>query len=744
MRAKTVDSRPEGLDTIMRQNTSLPNLRVYAPSSMAVTYATEYLEILPVERYESCDSTIVGHYAAPIAGDYVLFFDNSYSVSTSKELFLTVTVGPTIPISQEAFSGWLLKKKQRRLQGWGRRWFQLDRNGILSYYEDRFSPCRGSMDLHHCTVTKTPQRLMMTIDSGNDTYHLRALDAENYGKWSEHFNMIRLQSAIDGLNLSGNLPDTSAHPGPSIATFSERLSDNLQKSERLLCDLRALATKEDDGAMKFLAPLEETFHSLHDLYESLSEYAIFLQRTGRRMSQISNGNTFIVSAGAQSEYRAGSIDEFFDAEEIIITDISEEDEMDFFGSRESVSADTDIGLLSSTEIREFRQRMPHIAPPCNISVSSILRKNIGKDWSSIPMPVALNEPLSALQRLCEELEYSELLDAAAKCPSSLDRMVLVAAFAVSGYANTIHRVERKPFTPILGETFEYERMDKGYRFIAEKVSHRPLIMAMHAQSEKWSFWQDQRIKDKFWGKSMEYTPLGSVHVYFPDTGDHFVWKKVVTCVRNIFMGNKWVEHYGEMTMRNLRTGDLAKISFKPNSSGFFSTNTTLTNEVLATVTPSKNGPESQRDPISLRGRWDSVICRENGDDDDLLIWQAALMPNDHTEYFGFAEFAIGLNDLPDWLQPHLPLTDSRLRPDQRLLENSRLEEAETLKQEVEQRQREARILLEQQGKKWEPVWFKFEPPTKEDPEGAWRIKDPSEYWECRRQGRWPVDIKPLW
>ena len=39
------------------------------------------------------------------------------------------------------------------------------------------------------------------------------------------------------------------------------------------------------------------------------------------------------------------------------------------------------------------------------------------------MPVTLNEPLSALQRLCEELEYSELLDEAASCDNLYDRMV---------------------------------------------------------------------------------------------------------------------------------------------------------------------------------------------------------------------------------------------------------------------------------------------------------------------------------
>lgn len=39
------------------------------------------------------------------------------------------------------------------------------------------------------------------------------------------------------------------------------------------------------------------------------------------------------------------------------------------------------------------------------------------------MPAALNEPVNLLQRLCEELEYSELLDKAAETEDPFERMV---------------------------------------------------------------------------------------------------------------------------------------------------------------------------------------------------------------------------------------------------------------------------------------------------------------------------------
>lgn len=81
----------------------------------------------------------------------------------------------------------------------------------------------------------------------------------------------------------------------------------------------------------------------------------------------------------------------------------------------------------------------------------------------------MNEPLSALQRLCEELEYSSLLDEASTLSDPFDRMVRVACFAVSSYATSIHRAGKKPFNPILGETYECTRKDRNFKFIAEQV-----------------------------------------------------------------------------------------------------------------------------------------------------------------------------------------------------------------------------------------------------------------------------------
>ena len=71
-----------------------------------------------------------------------------------------------------------------------------------------------------------------------------------------------------------------------------------------------------------------------------------------------------------------------------------------------------------------------------------------------------------LQRITEELEYSSVLDMAAKTNNSWEQLAYVAAFTISSYSTTTTRVN-KPFNPLLGETFECDRTDDlGWKSIA--------------------------------------------------------------------------------------------------------------------------------------------------------------------------------------------------------------------------------------------------------------------------------------
>jgi hypothetical protein len=104
------------------------------------------------------------------------------------------------------------------------------------------------------------------------------------------------------------------------------------------------------------------------------------------------------------------------------------------------------------------------------------------------------------------------------------RILYVGAFAVSGYSSTEGRT-CKPFNPLLGETYEADYPDMGVHFFSEKVSHHPMIVACHCEGQGWKFWGDSNLKSKFWGRSIQVDPVGTLTLQFDD-GEVFQWTKV--------------------------------------------------------------------------------------------------------------------------------------------------------------------------------------------------------------------------
>jgi hypothetical protein len=144
------------------------------------------------------------------------------------------------------------------------------------------------------------------------------------------------------------------------------------------------------------------------------------------------------------------------------------------------------GAKGYETIKPYRNRLPldPSVPMPSLAVWSFLKSAIGKDLSKITLPVLFNEPLSMLQRMCEDIEFIELLSLASRIGSqgralgkhlptqpavtaatilgldydrlenaknedaSLLRVLFVAAYAMSNYSSTVGRTN-KPFNPLL-------------------------------------------------------------------------------------------------------------------------------------------------------------------------------------------------------------------------------------------------------------------------------------------------------
>lgn len=335
-----------------------------------------------------------------------------------------------------------------------------------------------------------------------------------------------------------------------------------------------------------------------------------------------------------------------------------------------------------------------------------------------------------LQRFGEQLEYSELLDQASELSDSGMRMAYAMAFAFSVYSATNNRL-KKPFNPLLGETFELINEKKGFRMISEQVSHHPPISAGYCESPNYKYWSNTNVKTVFWGKSIEFKPLGVSHLVINRWNDHFIHTKATSSAENLLIGNTYVDNYGEMTFTNLTTNETGVLNLKKrgwnNKNAFEASG--LIKDAAGNVL------------FKIKARWDKffAVSKPENENEETVIWEKNPEIPEANMQYNFTKFDLQLNYLNEELLKKIAPTDSRLRPDQRSLEFGDKEFALEEKKRLEEKQRTTRKEREEKGVEWAPKWFKEE--TDEVTETKTFVYKGG-YWEQRERGVFedPLDL----
>ncbi|XP_040573598.1 oxysterol-binding protein-related protein 2 [Lepeophtheirus salmonis] len=377
-----------------------------------------------------------------------------------------------------------------------------------------------------------------------------------------------------------------------------------------------------------------------------------------------------------------------------------------------------------------RKKLPVPQPEKNnANFWYFLKQCIGRELTKITMPVAWNEPLSFLERISEYVNYAFLLKVAHSTEESdiINRLQLVTTFAVSSLASNNERLG-KPFNPLLGET--YELRNSEVRILCEQVGHHPPVSAFYAEHPDGHFVFQGSInpKVKFWGKSVEFSPKGTLSVHFPAFNETFTWSNVNCIVHNVIVGSLWMEHTGTMEIVNQKTKHRCVLTFKPGSWHSEPNNLHVVEGFL--LDPNKNKLRF------IYGKWTEFLCtvsipsfedffKVKAEKIDIgatklpkhcplnmceisgssLLWQADPRPEDSDIFYNFTEFAIRLNEIranESYLH-----TDCRHRPDIRALENGLLDLAASEKERLENKQREYRKPYKGKNESdwWTPKWF---------------------------------------
>uniref|UniRef100_A0A0D9ZC71 PH domain-containing protein n=1 Tax=Oryza glumipatula TaxID=40148 RepID=A0A0D9ZC71_9ORYZ len=649
-------------------------------------------------------------------------------------------------------------------RGWRPRWFALH-DGVLSYYKihgpDRIvlsretergakvigedslrrlsRPSTSSSSSAHSNGHHLPRKPIgeihlkvssvresrsddrrFSIFSGTKRLHLRAETREDRAAWVEALQATKEMFPRMSTSEMVGPGDTAA----AVAVSTERLRQRLQQegvSEAAIADSERIVRTEFEVLHKQLMLLKQKQTLLLDtLQGSASESDDYNEPQDPAEDETDDDENIYFDTRdflSSSSFKSSGSD--FQRSEAGSDD---EDDYPMDGIDTSMKS---VGI-SYPYVRRRKKLPDPVEKEKGVSLWSMIKDNIGKDLTKVCLPVYFNEPLSSLQKCFEDLEYSYLIDRAyewGKRGNSLMRILSVAAFAVSGYASTDGR-SCKPFNPLLGETYEADYPDKGLRFFSEKVSHHPMVVACHCEGTGWRFWADSNLKSKFWGRSIQLDPVGVLTLEFDD-GEVFQWSKVTTSIYNLILGKLYCDHYGTMRIQGNNEYS-CKLKFKEQS--IIDRNPHQVQGVVQ--------DRSGRTVATLFGKWDESMHYVMGDcfgkgkgsenfSEAHLLWKRSKPPKFPTRY-NFTRFAITLNELTAGLKEKLPPTDSRLRPDQRCLENGEYERANAEKLRLEQRQRQARKMQESG---WKPRWF-----AKDKATDTYRYL--GGYWESREKGSW--------
>ncbi|NXF42337.1 OSBP1 protein, partial [Nyctibius bracteatus] len=428
--------------------------------------------------------------------------------------------------------------------------------------------CRGTINLATANITVEDSCNFIISNGGAQTYHLKASSEVERQRWVTALELAKAK-AVKMLEESDDSGDESVSQTDktelqsTLRTLSSKVED--------LSTCNDLIAKHGTALQRSLSELE-TLRLPADSTEKIkqvNERATLFRITSNAM--INACRDFLLLAQTHSKKWQKSLQHERD--------------------RRIRLEETLEQLAKQHNHLERAFRGATVLPPAGTPGPDGSAK--GTKW------VNFNEPLSMLQRLTEDLEYHELLDRAAKCESSLEQLCYVAAFTVSSYSTTVFRTS-KPFNPLLGETFELDRLEEnGYRSLCEQVSHHPPAAAHHADSKHgWTLRQEIKITSKFRGKYLSIMPLGTIHCVFHSSGNHYTWKKVTTTVHNIIVGKLWIDQSGEIEIINHKTGDKCNLKFVPYS--YFS------RDVARKVTGEVTDPTGKVHFVLL-GTWDEKM-----------------------------------------------------------------------------------------------------------------------------------------
>nr|XP_032821793.1 oxysterol-binding protein-related protein 9-like [Petromyzon marinus] len=250
---------------------------------------------------------------------------------------------------------------------------------------------------------------------------------------------------------------------------------------------------------------------------------------------------------------------------------------------------------------------------------------LGMDLTKVVLPTFILERRSLLEMYADFFAHPDLFVRIAEEPEARERMVAVVRWFLSAFhAGRCGSIAKKPYNPVLGETFRcYWELPRSPRrspgsspvvvpdgpvpwatrdqvaYVAEQVSHHPPISAFYAEcySRRIQFMAHIWTKSKFLGVSVGVQNIGRGCVSLLRQEEDYILTFPSGYGRSI-LTVPWVELGGECSVRCARSGFHASVTFhtKPFYGG-------RRHRVSADIYE----PKEKKPFCSIEGEWNGVL-----------------------------------------------------------------------------------------------------------------------------------------
>ncbi|XP_063441837.1 oxysterol-binding protein-related protein 9-like isoform X2 [Mytilus trossulus] len=546
-----------------------------------------------------------------------------------------------------------LSKWTNVMKGWQYRWFVLDEaSGLLSYYTSKEKMMRGSR--RGCVRLKgaiigidDEDDSTFTLSVDQKTFHFQARDGDEREKWIHGLENSILRHSADH-QVKGLVPVATE------AEFEYKLAETDAYLQLMIEQVKSLEIRidacEDESTRERYNVIKVT---AENMIEAIKHAIVMLQISKESLKgPVMNGSMHESILTNDADYDYFGTGKIADEESLPQTDTvvpersysSSEDE-DFYdaedfksasstpqkGSTPDSSPSTEEAIVQPQVIASDddyydelydeldKENLGSLESHGSVIAHLLSQVRIGMDLTKVVLPTFILERRSLLEMYADFFAHPDLFLKIPELPTPRERMIQLVRWYLSAFhAGRNSEIAKKPYNPILGETFSCfwkmpgaennnEQTDgpvpwaskDNLSFIAEQVSHHPPISAFYAEHFNKKISLDGYIwtKSKFLGLSIGVHMIGQGVISVIDHDEEYTITFPNGYGRSI-LTVPWIELGGKCTLGCAKTGYNATVEFhtKPFYGG-------KKHKVTAEIFE----PNEKKPIVSIDGEWNGIM-----------------------------------------------------------------------------------------------------------------------------------------